>query len=248
MGAFHEGHLELMRTAKQECAFAVVSLFVNPTQFGPHEDFDKYPRNEERDFAMATEAGVDVMFAPDSAEMYPKVGTMVHVQGVSARWEGAYRAGHFDGVATVVAKLFNIVRPTHAYFGLKDYQQCAVIGQMVRDLNFALELRLLDTVRENDGLAMSSRNAYLDADERRTAAELYATLNQSSDQLRRGLPADQVLRSGSNRLSALGFEVHYYALVDDVTLEPSDEAKAGSRIVAAAKLGQTRLIDNISVF
>jgi pantoate--beta-alanine ligase len=247
MGAFHDGHLSLMRAAKAECGFCVCSLFVNPTQFGPSEDFLNYPRDEERDFRLAHQTGVDVMFAPSTEEMYAGSTTTVRVAGVSSRWEGEIRPGHFDGVATIVSKLFHCVRPTHAFFGLKDFQQCAVIGSMVRDLKFPLSLRLLETMREPDGLAMSSRNAYLLPEERSVAPELHRTLLLVSELLRIGTNVDAALPEGRARLSAVGFDVQYLALVDSVTLEPVIAYGANTRLIVAAKLGRTRLIDNIPV-
>jgi pantoate--beta-alanine ligase len=189
MGSFHEGHLSLMRAARAECDTVVVSLFVNPTQFGPNEDYAKYPRNEEADAALAAGAGADVLFVPTAEEMYPRNTTVVKVEGVTSRWEGAHRPTHFDGVATVVCKLFNIVRPDAALFGLKDFQQCAVIKTMAQDLNMPVRLHFCDTLREASGLAMSSRNQYLSAGERETAAGLYRELCRLSESLRPRRPA-----------------------------------------------------------
>ena len=247
MGAFHQGHLSLMRTCREECDVCVVSLFVNPTQFGPNEDFSLYPRNEARDFEMAERIGVDAIFAPSVDSMYEGSQTSIHVAGVSDRWEGERRPGHFDGVATVVAKLFLIVRPNRAYFGEKDYQQCAVLRQMVRDLNFPLELRFCPTVRESDGLAMSSRNVYLSPEERAVAPLLKATLEKTAGLLEAS-PSDReieaVLASARSELAQGGFEVDYFALVNSRTLEPLLSRDVPSRLIAAAKLGRTRLIDN----
>ena len=248
MGAFHEGHLELMRTAKRECDLCVASLFVNPTQFGHGEDFEKYPRQEERDFEMAESAGVDVMFAPDVSEIYGKAATKVRVDGVSKRWEGEKRPGHFEGVATVVAILFHIVHPHFAYFGLKDFQQCAVVRRMVEDLRFPVELRFLETVREANGLAMSSRNAYLSPEERGTAPELFRALSRAASKFSdRASGAEGTLAAEVAHLQQLGFKVDYFALVDGETLEPLESAKPGARLIAAAYLGKTRLIDNCEV-
>ena len=247
MGAFHDGHLSLMRAAKAECGFCVCSLFVNPTQFGPSEDFENYPRDEERDFRLAREAGVDVMFAPSTEEMYAGSTTTVRVAGVSSRWEGEIRPGHFDGVATIVAKLFHCIRPTHAFFGLKDFQQCSVIKTMVHDLQFPLNLMLLETIREADGLAMSSRNAYLLEEERAIAPELNRTLVQVSEKLAKGTNIEGALSEGRAYLNDVGFDVQYLALVDSVTLEPVISYVENARLIAAAKLGRTRLIDNIAV-
>ncbi len=247
MGAFHEGHLTLMRRAKASYGSCVVSLFVNPTQFGPREDFANYPRHEERDFELAASAGVDVMFAPSTEDMASETSTRVTVPGVSTRWEGEHRPGHFDGVATVVAKLFHIVRPSDAFFGLKDFQQCAVIRQMVHDLRFPIALHFEETVREMDGLAMSSRNAYLTPDERQAAPLLYRTISEASRQIVDGRPVDESTNDAINALSRGGFSTQYLALVDAETLEPLDALTGASRIIVAAMLGRTRLIDNVAV-
>jgi pantoate--beta-alanine ligase len=252
MGAFHEGHLSLMRTARAECDTVIVSLFVNPTQFGPNEDYAKYPRNEEADAAMAAGAGVDVLFVPTVEEMYPGNATTVRVEGVTSRWEGAHRPTHFDGVTTVVCKLLNIVRPDVAFFGLKDFQQCAVVQTMVKDLNMPVRIRLCETLRESSGLAMSSRNQYLSANERETAPELYRGLRRTAESLRACAPCDaagvdeQLTRCVEN-LTDSGFRVDYLALVDCHTLEPLDRLVDEARMIVAAKLGSVRLIDNVAV-
>ena len=251
MGAFHEGHLELMRQAKIENDLCVVSLFVNPTQFGPGEDYAKYARQEDRDFDMARSVGVDIMFAPDVSEIYGEKTTTIRVDRVSERWEGEKRPGHFEGVTTVVAILFNIVMPKRAYFGLKDFQQCAVIRRMAEDLRYPIELRLIETVREEDGLALSSRNAYLSPDERKTASELYRHLRGAAEELRQSendlSKTAEVLGGYGEKLTASGFRVDYFALVDGDTLEPLTVPRAGSRIIVAARLNATRLIDNVAV-
>jgi pantoate--beta-alanine ligase len=252
MGAFHEGHLSLMRAARAECDTVVLSLFVNPTQFGPNEDYSRYPRNEEADAAMAEGVGVDVLFAPTAEEMYPRKTTAVRVEGVTARWEGAHRPVHFDGVATVVCKLFNIVRPDAAFFGLKDFQQCSVIRTMVEDLNMPVLLRFCETVREPSGLALSSRNQYLSASERELAANLYSELSRLSLALRSSAPCDSAgidsrLKEGVVNLTASRFAVDYLALVDPRSLEPVARLEAEARLIVAAKLGTVRLIDNVAV-
>ncbi|MCB8932609.1 MAG: pantoate--beta-alanine ligase [Fimbriimonadaceae bacterium] len=251
MGAFHAGHLALMRLAKQRCGFAVVSLFVNPTQFGPGEDFGKYPRDEHRDFAMAESAGVDVLYAPGVEEMFAGVSTTVRVGEIASRWEGEHRPGHFEGVATVVAKLLHQVQPEVAFFGLKDYQQCAVIRQMVRDLDFPVALEFLETVREADGLALSSRNRYLDSAQRAAAPALVGALREAAREVARIGPravreAHDRVSEIANGLSQKGFAVDYFALVDADSLAPF-EGTGDARLIAAAKLGSTRLIDNVSV-
>ena len=251
MGAFHEGHLELMRRAKRENDVCVVSLFVNPTQFGPGEDYGKYPRQENLDFDMARSAGVDVMFAPDVSEIYGEKTTTIRVANITDRWEGEKRPGHFEGVATVVAILFNIVQPTSAYFGLKDFQQCAVIRRMVEDLRYPIELRLVETVREEDGLAMSSRNAYLGPEDRSRAPELHTALAVAAEELRQSKkdPAktEGILARGREKLESSGFVVDYFALVDGFTLEPLGALDEDARLIAAARIGATRLIDNCAV-
>lgn len=247
MGAFHEGHLSLMRKAKEECEVCVVSLFVNPTQFAAGEDFERYPRDEARDLHLAESAGADVVFAPSVEEMYTGSTTRVVVDGISERWEGSYRPGHFEGVATVVCKLFNIVRPDIAYFGLKDYQQCRVVQQMVTDLHLGVRLSFEPTLREADGLAMSSRNAYLDPQLRRLAPELYRQLLGAASATLGGVSVEAAVASASANLTRSGFEVQYLACVDPISLEPVDRARPDSRLIVAAKLGTTRLIDNIAL-
>lgn len=247
MGTFHEGHLGLMRRAKSECDIAIASLFVNPLQFGPTEDFGKYPRDLESDAARASEI-LDVLFTPAREEVYPAgYATNISVAGVSERWEGAHRPGHFDGVATVVAKLFNIVRPDIAYFGRKDFQQCAVIRKMVNDLNMPLRISIEPTVRESDGLAMSSRNMYLSEEERRTAPKIYETLCQTRDSILADGEVDQLLTRAKSVLRDAGFHVDYLAYVDDESLVPIANKQSSSTLICAAKIGNTRLIDNIQV-
>ncbi len=240
-----------MRAAKSECGSVAVSLFVNPTQFGPKEDFDRYPRDEARDFSLAESIGVDVLFVPTIEEMYPRNTTAVRVSGVSELWEGQSRPGHFEGVATVVCKLFQIIRPDIAYFGLKDFQQCAVVRRMAEDLAMPIELRFVDTVREPDGLAMSSRNARLDSESRAKAPMLYLSLQDAAAAIRAN-PVSQstvrgALEDSEKRLSAAGFEVDYFALVDAETLNPIWKCDRESRLIAAARIGDVRLIDNCAL-
>ena len=228
MGALHAGHRALLRRARAECEEVVMSLFVNPAQFGPNDDFERYPRDEARDRAIAAEEGVDRVFAPTVAEMYPDgFATTVSVGGLGAIFEGAHRPGHFDGVATVVAKLFNIVRPDAAYFGQKDAQQLAVIRRMAADLALGVEIRAVETVREDDGLALSSRNAYLSPEERRRAASLHRAL----------VARDPGLVEG---------DVDYLAVVDADTFAKA-EPRPGALVIGAARFGSTRLIDNIRI-
>jgi len=248
MGAFHEGHLQLMRTAKRETDRVVVSLFVNPTQFGKGEDFSKYPRDLERDARLADEAGVDVLFAPPVEEMYPRLATSVHVPVVTDLWEGEVRPTHFDGVATIVCKLFNIVRPTVAYFGQKDLQQCIVIGRMVEDLNMPLKLSIQPTVRESDGLAMSSRNVYLSSEERAVAPKIYQELIRCQTEITKREYGDNVspiVENSKDSLESLGFRVDYLNLIDMDSTEKSDHLVDRAAIIVAARLGTTRLIDNV---
>jgi pantoate--beta-alanine ligase len=232
MGAFHAGHLALFDAARAENELVVVSLFVNPAQFGSGEDLDRYPRDEARDAKLAEEAGVDVIFAPSAEEMYPDgYGTWVDVGELGEKLEGEYRPGHFRGVATVCLKLFNIVRPERAYFGQKDAQQAAVMKQLVRDLNLDLEIRIVPTVRDDDGLALSSRNAYLSPEEREAALALPRGLWAGRDAFLTGSdPAKEVERF----LHSL--DIDY---VDVAELN-------GQKVLAAAvRIGKTRLIDNV---
>jgi len=250
MGYFHEGHLSLMRRAKTECDLCVVSLFVNPTQFGPSEDFQRYPRDFARDAAMAESVGVDLLFAPDVEEMYPEgYQTYVEVTEVTRRLEGAARPGHFCGVATVCTKLFNIVQADRAYFGKKDYQQLKVIQRMVRDLNLPIEIVPCETVREPDGLAMSSRNVYLNPDERRAAAVLYRALCAGRDAIlagERDAKKVQVLVEQVIATEPL-LKTEYVDVADAETLEPLTDLRDEVVISLAARVGAARLIDNVTV-
>jgi pantoate--beta-alanine ligase len=248
MGALHEGHLSLMRKARTESDCVVASLFVNPTQFGKNEDFDKYPRHFDRDADLAASVGVDVLFAPSVQEVYPRTSSVVHVPEVTSRWEGAHRPGHFDGVSTVVCKLLNIVRPTKAYFGLKDFQQCRVIERMVEDLNMPVHLSFEETVREPDGLAMSSRNMYLSHEERQVAPLLHQQLLHLRTVARGGHSLKAHLEAGHKLLVQAGFVPDYLALVRWEDLSPIDRAEQRSALIVAARLGKTRLIDNLLIY
>ncbi len=250
MGYFHEGHLSLMRRAKAECDLCVVSLFVNPTQFGPSEDFQRYPRDFARDAALAESVGVDLLFAPEVEEMYPEgYQTYVEVTEVTRRLEGAARPGHFRGVATVCTKLFHIVQADRAYFGKKDYQQLKVIQRMVRDLNIPIEIVPCETVREPDGLALSSRNVYLKPDEREAATVLYRALCAGRDAiLARERDAKKVQTLVEQVIATEPLvKTEYVDVADAETLEPLTDLRDEVLISLAARVGVARLIDNITV-
>ncbi len=249
MGALHEGHLSLVRRARRECDFTVVTIFVNPLQFGPSEDLARYPRRLEEDAALLADEGVDLLYRPDAAAMYPPdFSTAVDVHGVSDRGEGAVRPGHFRGVATVVAKLFLQVTPDVAYFGRKDLQQVAVIRRMTRDLDFPLRLVVGETVREPDGLALSSRNAYLSPEERRRAALFPKALFAARDRAAAGeTDARRLGNQTRAELERAGFAVDYADVVDPETMRPLDRVMPGAALAAAVRVGKTRLIDNVSL-
>lgn len=249
MGALHAGHMALVAEARERAERIVASIFVNPTQFGPSEDYSRYPRHEERDSAMLQGAGCDLLWAPRVEEIYPAgFATTVSVSGVSDRWEGEARPGHFDGVATVVAKLLLAVRPDIALFGEKDFQQLAVIRRMVADLGLPVEIVAVPTVREVDGLALSSRNAYLSPDERARAAALPNALKAARAHIVAGGRVGEALRQAKQSLVDAGFlRIDYFALVDASTLEPQDSAQGDMRLIAAAVIGSTRLIDNLAI-
>ena len=250
MGALHEGHISLVRAAKAHCNSVVATIFVNPTQFAPGEDLEKYPRTFEADCAALEKEGVDVVFAPEASEMYPPgSSTVVEVEGISGRLDGASRPGHFRGVATVVAKLFNIVEPNHAFFGQKDAAQVAVLRQMVRDLSFNLELVVCPTVREPDGLALSSRNRYLSRDERQQARVLSRALRRVGAEIAAGVVESQPLIDAG--LAVLADEpeirVDYFRVVDPDSLEDVADVTAGALVAVAAVVGPARLIDNVVI-
>lgn len=249
MGALHEGHLALVRRARRDCGLVVASLFINPTQFGENEDFDSYPRDEARDLALFEQNGVDIVYAPGVDEMYPDGFVItVTVAGLTEGLCGATRPGHFDGVTTVVSRLFDHCRPDAAYFGEKDYQQLKVIQQMVRDLDLPIRVVGIPIVRERDGLALSSRNAYLDVSERRIAPALPGTMLAVAGRLADGVDLEAQCRWGSDALLDAGFDrVDYFEFRDTETLEPAEAFRPGLRIFAAAWLRGTRLIDNLAV-
>ena len=246
MGSFHAGHLSLIRRARQQCDTVVVSLFVNPAQFGEGEDFDAYPRDERGDAEIAEAEGVDVLFAPPAAEVYPEgFDTRVLVGGPTAGLEGDARPGHFDAVATVVAKLFNMVGPDVAYFGQKDAQQALVIHKLVRDLDFPVRIEVSPTIRDADGLALSSRNAYLDADERTRALALSRALRAAEATVEAGdIDAEAVLAAARGQLDAAGVEPEYLELVSTRNLSPVERVNGSTLLAVAARVGRARLIDN----
>ena len=249
MGALHAGHFSLVRLARRESNLVVVSIFVNPLQFGPGEDLARYPRKQEEDQAALEREGADVVYLPDAATMYPpRFSTAVVVSAVSEGGEGAARPGHFGGVATVVAKLFLQVSPDVAVFGRKDLQQVAVVRRMIRDLDFPVRLVVGETVREPDGLALSSRNAYLSPEERRIASALPRALFEARDSATRGEQDAGVLTSRIRReLEAAGLRVDYVDAVDPETMTPVTDAAEGTALAAAVRVGSTRLIDNVLV-
>jgi pantoate--beta-alanine ligase len=249
MGALHAGHLALVAEGRRRADSVAASIFVNPLQFGANEDLSRYPRREAEDADMLDEAGCDLLWLPAVEDIYPPgFSTRVSVAGVSERWEGEARPGHFDGVATVVARLLLAVGPDVALFGEKDFQQLAVIRRMVADLAMPVEIVGVPTVREADGLAMSSRNAYLSAEERQRAVALPRALEQARAAILDGNPASAALRDAKQALVDAGFlKIDYVALVDAATLEPVEHPDNEARLIAAAVIGTTRLIDNLPV-
>lgn len=250
MGALHEGHLSLIRHAALQCDATAVSLFVNPTQFGPNEDLDAYPKQLEKDLAACEEAGVSIVFTPSTETMYPgEQRTVVHVAGLTDGLCGPFRPGHFDGVATIVAKLFGILPADLAFFGEKDFQQLRVIQEMVADLNLSIGIVGCPIVREADGMAMSSRNAYLSVDERRQAASISAALFAAADEVAGGSHVASGLVEGiKSTIAAAGpCEFDYVEVVDAVSLTPLREIQSTARICVAVRIGSCRLIDNVAV-
>lgn len=246
MGALHEGHLSLVRMARRENDFAVVSIFVNPLQFAAGEDLGRYPRTPERDEALLESAAADVVYRPDARGFYPAgFSTAVEVGAVSEGGEGAARPGHFRGVATVVAKLFLHVAPDAAYFGRKDLQQVAVVRRMIRDLDFPVRLVVGDTVREPDGLAMSSRNAYLEPEERARAAAFPRILAVAAESAAEGADARSVEEATRRELEAAGLSVDYVDVVEPETMRRLAQVSRGAALAAAVRAGKTRLIDNV---
>jgi pantoate--beta-alanine ligase len=247
MGYLHEGHLSLIRRAREECDHVVVSVFVNPIQFGPHEDLSKYPRDLDRDLSLIEPLGVDLVWSPTAESMYPQgYQTWVEVEAITRPLEGARRPGHFKGVTTIVAKLFNAVQPHRAYFGQKDAQQAAVIRQMTRDLNFPLEIVICPIVRESDGLAMSSRNVYLEPEQRKAATVLYRSLTAARNAYENGEREAETLRQIMKDVLAAEplAQMQYVSCADYDTLEELETVTGKSLLSMAVFLGKTRLIDN----
>jgi pantoate--beta-alanine ligase len=245
MGALHAGHIRLVETARAHCKTVVVSLFVNPMQFGPQEDFERYPRDFEADSEKLAAAGADLLFAPESAAMYPPdFSTFVDVGKLGTRFEGAARPTHFRGVATVVAKLLNVVEPDLLYLGQKDAQQTAVLKRLVRDLNFKTSVELVETVREADGLALSSRNAYLSVLERNAAPTLYAALQMMLKEIRAGKSVDEARTAAAAVLSPLA-RLEYLNLVDADSFSRLQTLRPPAFLIGAARFGRTRLLDNL---
>ena len=248
MGFLHEGHLSLIRVARQHGAdFVVVSIFVNPLQFGPQEDFERYPRDEARDRKLLEGEGTDLLFLPAVDEIYPPgAATTVTVSGVAEPLEGERRPGHFSGVATVVLKLFNIVQPDVAVFGRKDAQQCSVIDRVVRDLDIPVRLVFGETIREHDGLAMSSRNRYLSPDERKLAPVLHKALRAGEEAVRHGIAQPDAVEKLMHRMAS-GVDIDYLVVVDPETFHPPADFHRDLLIAGAVRIGKTRLIDNVRV-
>jgi pantoate--beta-alanine ligase len=250
MGALHAGHASLIDAARRECDFVAVTIFVNPTQFGPREDFAKYPRPLDHDLELCRDAGVDLVFLPDAESIYPPgFGTFVEVERLSSILEGACRPGHFRGVTTVVLKLLNILQPGFAYFGRKDYQQQLLVRKMCQDLDLAVEIRTCPTVRESDGLALSSRNAYLKPQERQNACALWQALQLADERLRAGEQNVTLVRAAMREhlASIPGVACDYATVADALTLEELNAPRHEMVALVAARVGATRLIDNLPI-
>ncbi len=250
MGALHKGHLSLIHKARRHCSIVVVSIFVNPLQFGPAEDFSKYPRPVKSDQQLCREAGVDLIFSPSSKEFYPQdFQTSVSVRGHSQRWEGEARPTHFDGVTTVVTKLLNLVHPSKAYFGQKDYQQLLVIKKLVQDLNIDTKIVLCSTIRESDGLALSSRNRYLSESQRLQVVSLSEALRQGVQAIKNGNTNVRMIQDNMQKYlrKVSGVKVEYLVVCDAKTLEPLTRVKGGVVLLGAIQIGNVRLIDNMIV-
>ncbi|MCX6139185.1 MAG: pantoate--beta-alanine ligase [Ignavibacteriales bacterium] len=252
MGSLHEGHLSLIRTAREQCDDVITSIFVNPAQFAPDEDYEKYPRDIQKDTVLAVDAGSDYLFIPAAADIYPPgFSTFVTMDGISAVWEGAIRPTHFRGVATVVLKLLQLTKPHMLYLGQKDVQQCVVLRRMVKELNVDVEIFVCPTIRESDGLAMSSRNVYLSLEDRKKAPILFQTLKSARERIDAGIHECASLRREMESLlgSAAGVHIDYIAIIDGETLQPLDviDRSRQTIIALAARFGTTRLIDNVII-
>lgn len=248
MGFLHEGHLTLADKARQENDAVVMSIFVNPAQFGPNEDFEAYPRDIERDAALAEKAGVDILFTPDARDMYPEKNVTIHVERRTDVLCGRSREGHFDGVAIVLTKLFNLVQPTRAYFGLKDAQQVAVVDGLISDFFMDIELVAVDTVREEDGLAKSSRNVYLTAEERKEAPKLYQALQSSAELVRAGeRDPEAVINAAKEIIETTSGTIDYVELYSYPELEPVTIIEGKMILAVAVAFSKARLIDNIII-
>ncbi len=248
MGALHDGHLALVDAARRSDRKVAASIFVNPLQFGPNEDLSRYPRDEDGDLAKLRAAGCALVWLPDAGTMYPAdAASIINVTGPATHWEGALRPGHFAGVATVVTKLFGQVRPQAAFFGEKDWQQIQVLRRVVEDFLLPVEIVAVPTVREADGLALSSRNRFLSPQERRTAPVLHMALRDTARRLGAGEDVAASLAAGRYALSRAGLVADYFALVDGSSLEPMETVAPNARLLAAAKLGSVRLLDNVGV-
>jgi pantoate--beta-alanine ligase len=251
MGALHKGHMSLIRQSRAEDHITVVSIFVNPTQFGPGEDYEQYPRDPENDIAKLREASVDILFMPDAEHMYPDgFSTTIETGEISKKLCGAFRPGHINGVATVVLKLLNIVIPERTYVGQKDYQQSLVIRRLIRDLNMRGEVVTCPTIREDDGLALSSRNSFLKPDERKAAATIFKSLSEAAEMIKSGYPTPEEVSELINKtLSAepLISGIQYAGAYDSESLDELKEFDGKTVVAAAVKIGDTRLIDNIPV-
>ncbi|MCS7028926.1 MAG: pantoate--beta-alanine ligase [Bacteroidia bacterium] len=252
MGALHDGHLTLIKASKSKNLLTVASIFVNPTQFGPNEDFDKYPRTIEQDIALLKSVNCDVLFLPSVEEMYPTPSAIVlSMPSLTQKYEGKFRKGHFEGVMLIVAKLFNIILPDVAFFGQKDFQQCAVIKQMVKDLSFPIKIEIIPTVREKDGLAMSSRNRYLNEVERQKAVGIYQTLVYIKNMVQHEKNVDNLVKHAYDYIQKFGFtQIDYIDIVHADTLENLQHAHAENKpvMLITARLGTTRLLDNMYLY
>ncbi|AEF19212.1 MULTISPECIES: pantoate--beta-alanine ligase [unclassified Hydrogenobaculum] len=247
MGYLHEGHMSLVKASKNMCDITVVSIFVNPKQFGPKEDYSRYPRNLERDLKLLEEAKIDMVFIPDVDTIYPEgFSTTINIGPLADILEGTFRPGHFDGVCTVVTKLFNIIKPDKAFFGEKDYQQLKIIQKLVKDLNLDIEIVPIPTKREEDGLAMSSRNAYLNQEERRRASSIYRFLLKAKEAFEKGIKdTDKIIEYAKAVLDV--DVIDYIKIVDKETLEEKTTPSKYDRIFIAVRIGSTRLIDNVEI-